>query len=57
MICVWGMGDCGTVFRNVSLGGFSNLMGKSNVASHALQDSVILHDEDCVLEFVFLIPF
>jgi hypothetical protein len=57
MVCLWGMGDCGIVFRNVSLGGFSNFMCKSNVASHALEESVILHDEDCVLEFVFLIPF
>ena len=51
------MGDCGTVFKYVSLGGFSNFIGKSNFANHALQDSVRLHDEDYVLEFVFLIPF
>jgi hypothetical protein len=51
------MGDGDTVFKNVSLGGFSNFIGKSNFASHALQDSGMLHDEDYVLEFVFLIPF
>ena len=54
---MWGKGDCDTVFENVSLGGFSNFIGTSNFASHALQDSVMLLDEDYVLEFVFLIPF
>jgi len=42
---LWGLGDCDTVFKNVSLGEFSNFIGKSNFASHALQDSVMLHDE------------
>jgi len=57
VIYLWGKGDCDTVFENVSLGGFSNFIGTSNFASHALQDSVMLLDEDYVLEFVFLIPF
>ena len=39
---VWGMGDCDAVFENVSLGGFSNFIGKRIFASHAL------HDEDYV---------
>jgi hypothetical protein len=45
------------VFKNASLGGFSNFIGKSNFASHALQESVMLHDEAYVVEFVILIPF
>jgi hypothetical protein len=39
-----------TVFKNMSLDGFYNFVGRSNFANHALQDSVMLHDEDCVLE-------
>jgi hypothetical protein len=41
----------------MSLGGFSNSVGESNVASHVSQDSVMLHDEDYILGFIFLIPF
>jgi len=52
MIYLWGLGDCDTLFKNVSLGGFSNFIGKNNFASHALQDCVMLHDEAYVVEFV-----